>query len=475
MYDPRSNDGIETAQLIKSGKLSALEVMEATISRIDALDPELNCIPIKNFEMALEQAKAFKPSDHTFPLAGTPWLRKDMSLMKKGTITTNSLRPLANFVAPHDSLIVSKLSEAGLMYLGKSAVPENGFCISCESPLRGPMRNAWDSDHIGGGSSGGAGVSVGARILHFAHASDGAGSIRIPASFNGVFGMKFTRGGMSYAPDYADIWYGNAVEGCVSISVRDSAAYYDIIAGNSEGELYNFTKPELPYLDSLRSQPRPLKIGVWTEPDTVALDAECRAGIDKAIKLLESLGHHVEPFQYSNSSKELIDTFIDVAGVCAGAGKAGIDMLLGQATDAGDYTQVNWELAEKGRLTSGVQHYMDVEKMHILGRTIAVESSRYDVILSPTMPTPPAKLGTYNMEQSLENYLKLFDNQLTFTLPYSVSGQPAMSVPLHWTESGLPVGIQFAANMNNETLLFQLAAQLEEAAPWKNIIPQIAK
>ncbi|MEX0300514.1 MAG: amidase [Kordiimonas sp.] len=476
MQDIAAYDGVGLGELIAKKEISALELVEATIERIEKLNPHLNCISVKNYDVARDLAKNYDPSNQKSPLSGVPWFMKNLILGYEGTETSNSLRPMAGLMAPHDSSLIDRARKAGLILAAKTAVPENGFCISSEAPLYGPTRNCWNQDYIGGGSSGGAGVSVGARLLPFAHASDGAGSTRIPASFNGVFGLKASRGATSYAPDYADIWYGGAVEGCISVSVRDNAAYHDIITGNNVGETYEFCKPETSYLSETNKQPGALKIGFCTtNPSGAPLDPECELAVTNTAKLLENLGHNVEEIAFSHSGKSLMDTFDNLAAVCAGAGMHALSNALGRPVEKAEFTRVNWELAEKGKTISGIDHCAHVEQFRMLGRSIALQCSEYDVVLSPTLPKPPLKLGSYDMERPLDEYVPLLMEQIIYTLAYSCSGQPAMSVPLHWTKDGLPVGLQFAAGYGQEGLLYRLAAQLEKAQPWAQKIPDIAK
>lgn len=459
-------DALGLAELVRNKEVTPLELVECVIERIEAVQDSVHPVNIPCYDLARELASGDLPDG---PFRGVPWLLKDLMLQYEGVVTTNSLPVLAGAVADHDSEIVARAKRAGFVLVAKTNVPENGFCISTEPRMHGVTRNPWNLEHVAGGSSGGAASAVSSRVVPMAHASDGGGSIRIPASFNGLVGLKASRGRVTYAPDYADFWVGGATEGCVSLTVRDTAAYFDAVMGSVPGDPYEMPALERPLLDEVGKTPGKLKIAICTTLKGARDTAPaCSQAVEETAALLSDLGHIVEEHDFQFDGAAIQRTFVDVASAEAATGMQMIEMITGKANAPDDFSVVNWQLAERGRARTAVDHVIAVETWRQLGRQVAAECRPYDVVVMPTMPIEPPKLGHYDMYgMALDAYLDRIAPEIGLALPFNCSGQPSISLPLHWSDSGLPVGVQFIGNLGGEPTLIRLAAQLEEARPWR--------
>lgn len=460
-----SFDGVGLAQLVKRGEVSALELVDETIRRIEALGDTVSPVSIPYFELARTEAQKPLPDG---PLSGTPWLLKDLILLLEGTVTSNSMAFLEGAVADHDSVIVQRAKAGGLILVAKTKVPEYGFCISTEPKMFGPVRNPWDLGRVAGGSSGGSAAAVAARVVPYAHASDGGGSIRIPASWCGLVGLKVSRGHCSYAPDYADFWIGGAVEGCVSRSVRDTAAYADITLGPTIGDPYELQVSDVPFLKAIESPPSSLKIGYTTSTRGMFdLDPECEKAVQSVAKLCEDLGHTVEEARLEIDDAAMNRCFSVLSGAEAAAAVGVMEAMLGRALTADDFSRVNWQRIESGRSILATDLVVAVETLRQIGRHVASQCAAYDMLLTPTMPCAAPPLGTFDMYgMDADPYQELVFRYVCFTIPFNISGQPAITLPVHWSQDGLPVGVQFVARRGSDALLLRLAAQIEQAHPW---------
>ncbi|MEQ9643250.1 MAG: amidase family protein [Alphaproteobacteria bacterium] len=465
MGDYDKLDAIGMAEQVKAGKVTPLELVEEAIGRLEAVRETVSPVSNAYYDLARAQAKTPPPDG---PLAGVPWLLKDLLLFYEGTETTNSMSFLAGVPADHDSEFIRRVKAGGLILVAKTKAPEYGYCISTEPKMFGPVRNPWNLERVAGGSSGGSAAAVAARVVPMAHASDGGGSIRIPACWNGLVGFKVSRGYSTYAPDYADFWIGAAVEGCVSLSVRDSAAYADLTAGPSIGDPYELPIEGQPWLQAIEKAQKQLRIGYTADNGgQIDVDPACRDGLAEAMKLCEAAGHVVEEMRYDYDREALGKGFALLSAGEAAAAVAAIEPLLGRAIGPDDFTRVNWQRIEAGRKVAATDFIIAVEQLRQIGRAIAQQSAAYDVVATPTMPTPAPPLGTFDMEaMDADPYNELLLRHVCFTLPYNISGQPAITVPLHWSNDGLPVGIQFAGRRGDDLKLLQLARQLEQAQPW---------
>lgn len=466
-------DALGLADLVRRRKTSPLELLEATLARIATVNPRINAIPLLHEAEARKQIAAGIAQDG--PFAGVPFLLKDLWTGLAGTVTTNGSHFFADMRYDEDTEIVRRYKRAGLVIIGKTASPELGLSPTTESSLHGPTRNPWNPERIAGGSSGGAAAAVAARIMPMAHASDGGGSIRTPASCCGLFGMKPTRARTPLGPGKFEGWSGLSTAHAVTISVRDSAALLDATAGPELGTPY-IAPPHGAFLAAVRSRPKPLRIALMRKPHNGGeVDPECVLAADRAAKLCEDLGHTI--IEQAPA--------IDVAAWNAAFGTAvavGIrqsledrSRLLGRECRQADVEPVTWMIAQSARAIDGVALARARETFATVGRVMAEFLQTFDAILSPTQASPPVEIGRLDLSpQSFETFARDVTRFGPFTSLANVTGQPAMSVPLHWSTDGLPIGVMFSARYGEEELLFRLAAQLEEAAPWRHRRPAIS-
>lgn len=466
-------DAIGLATLIGSGQLTAAEVLEEAIGRAERLNPDINAITVPLYEHARGVARTGLPAG---PLSGVPFLLKDLGAQLTGTLTTGSGKLFADFVADHDSTIVARYRSAGLNTFGKSASPEMGLAPSTEPAMFGPCRNPWSLAHSSGGSSGGSAAAVAARILPLAHATDGGGSIRIPASACGLFGLKPTRARNPSGPDVGEGWGGQAVGHCVSISVRDSAALLDVSAGPDIGDPYWAPPQAGRFLDEVGRDPGKLRIALCTAPwNGEPVDADCRQAAEDAATLCQSLGHSVDiaspvfdfaPFR--EATRVLVAANV-LASLQARA------KTLGRTLEAADVEPLTWSMAELGGTYSAADYARSVTTIHAVGRIVARFFARFDILLTPTMCAPPWPLGVLSLStRDTDAYLTAINRSIGFTSLFNASGNPAASLPLHWTKDGLPVGVQIVAPFGDEATILRLAAQIEAARPWKDRRPPLA-
>jgi Asp-tRNA(Asn)/Glu-tRNA(Gln) amidotransferase A subunit family amidase len=463
-------DAMALSALIAKRAVTASEVVEEAIGRAERLNGALNAITIPLYDLARRVAKAPLPAG---PLSGAPFLLKDLGASYKGTRTSGSGKLFADFVAPHDATIVTRYHAAGLVTFGKSASPEMGLAPSTEPAMWGPCRNPWNLGHSSGGSSGGAAASVAARILPMAHATDGGGSIRIPASACGLFGLKPTRARNPSGPDVGEGWGGQSVGHCVSISVRDSAALLDASHGPDVGDPYFAPAPAGRFLDEVGRDPGKLRVALCVDAwNGEPVDPECRKGTEDAAKLCESLGHSVtiarpefDVAQFREATRILVAA--NVYASLAARAKA-----LGKTLEKTDAEPLTWSLAELGIKYTAADYAAAITTIHRVGRVVARFFQQHDILLTPTMCSPPWPLGVLSLStKDTDAYLVAVNRSIAFTSLFNAAGNPAMSVPLHWSASGLPIGIQFVAPFGDEARLFRLAAQLEQAKPWKDKRP----
>ena len=465
-------DALGLADLVKRKEVKPIELVEAAIERIERVNPELNCVMFKNYDAARAAAGEALPDG---PFTGVPLLLKDLLTAYQGLPLTGGCRYLKDFVAPVDSVVAERIADGGFIRLAKTVTPEMGYCVASEPPLYPPARNPWNTDHTPGGSSGGSGAAVAARILPLATANDGGGSTRIPASNNGLVGLKQSRGRTTTAPFYGNMWYGCVVEGCVSLSVRDQAAYHDLTQYSVPGDPNALARPETPFLEEVAQDPGRLRIGLITEAaNGRPVHPECAAAANNAARLCESMGHEIEETAYSLDFDALGAVFSRIACAATAAGIHSLEPVMGRPPADGELGNVIREMVERGERLSAPAMAQDIEAMHMAGWAIAGDCAPYDMVITPTMPNPPHKVGYYDMSLPFETYNNdLLLPEVVFTLPHNVSGLPAMSLPLHWSADGLPCGVQFIASHANDALLFRLAARLEEAQPWFDRRPPI--
>lgn len=465
-------DALDLAGLVATRQVRPVEVLEEAIGRAERLNPRINAITIPLYDRARKAAEDGLPAG---PFTGVPFLLKDLGALLTGTRTSGSGKMWADFVADHDSTIVARYRAAGLNTFGKSASPEMGLAPSTEPAMFGPCRNPWDLGHSSGGSSGGAAAAVAARILPMAHATDGGGSIRIPASACGLFGLKPTRARNPSGPDVGEGWGGQSIGHCVSISVRDSAALLDATHGPDLGDPY-FAPPSAgKFLDEVGRAPGKLRIALNVRPwNGMPVDAECRQAAEAAAKLCADLGHTVEEArpEFDYESFAFATRCLIAANVLATLQTRA--RAIGKTLEPADVEPMTWAMAELAFKFNAADYARAVTIIHAAGRTVARFMTAYDVMLTPTMAAPPQPLGVMSMSTTdADAYLYAVMRSIAFTNLFNAAGNPAASVPLHWTKTGLPVGVQFVGRFGDEATLLRLSAQLEQAQPWRDRRPPL--
>jgi amidase len=460
-----SYDGLGLAGLVRSGDASAAELLDAAIARVEARNPELNAVVSRLYDQAQAAIAAGLPDA---PFTGVPYLLKDLGAHYTGAVTSYGSSLFKDFVPDHDSEITIRLKRAGLVIFGKTNTPEMGLAPSTEPRLFGPTRNPWNVAYTAGGSSGGAAAAVAAGMTPMAHASDGGGSIRIPASCCGVFGLKPTRARNPMGPDLGEGWGSASTAHAVTRTVRDSAALLDATSGPDIGDPYWAPPPARPFLDEVGRDPGRLRIAITTTPwNRQAVDAECAEATRAAGRLCERLGHHVEEASPDIDAKALSSASFIV--VCANI-RAALEAratALGREPVAADVERLTWARATDGYRARASDYARSIGVMHRAGRQVARFFTRYDVLLTPTMCQPPRPLGVLDlMTEDEEAYTQAVLACIAFTSLFNSAGNPAMSVPLGWSRSGLPLGVQFVAPFGDEATLLRLGAQLEGEQPW---------
>ena len=463
-------DATAQADLVRSGDVTATELVAGAIDRIERLNPTLNAVIHPLFERARDQAAAAPAAG---PFAGVPFLLKDFAAELAGTPFHEGSDLAGDYVSTTTQLIVERIEAAGFVICGKTNTPEFAILPTTEPRRFGATRNPWDTTRTPGGSSGGSAAAVAAGMVAAAHANDGGGSIRIPASCCGLVGLKPTRGRVSMAPQYGDVMSGMVSEHVVTRSVRDTAALLDILSAPVPGEPYVAPAPRgSSFLAATGAAPGTLRIGIVTDaPTGVPVHPDCVAAAEAAAALCESLGHHVEPATMDGAA-DVVPHFINVWA----AGNAWImadwEERLGRRATESDVEPLTWALVQMGRNLSSPQYLKALQELQRGSRLMAAQMTDVDVLLTPTLAEPPPELGTFDSppESPLDGLFRSA-SFVPFTPPFNISGQPAVSLPLHWSASGLPIGVQLAGRYGDEETLLSLAAQLEQAQPWSHRRP----
>ncbi len=467
-------DALGLARLVRRGEITPGELLEWSIERAEALNPSLNAIVVEDFDRARRRVGRGELGDG--PLRGVPFLLKDLGVALEGTVTTNGSRFFADAVARRTSTLVERYQSAGLVIYGKTASPEFGSSSSTESLLFGATQNPWVPDYSPGGSSGGSAVAVAVGIVPAAHASDGGGSIRIPASCCGVFGLKPSRGRTPQGPGLFDRAAGLSIDHVVSRTVRDSAALLDVSQGPALGDPY-VTPPRVrPYLEEVGRDPGRLRIGLQRRAALpVETHPDCLRAVEETALLCEQLGHRVEEIDPPPLPEEgLWGVFGILRGTAIAIRVAARERELGRAATPDDLEPGNWRDHRAVLEVDAIGYERARQEVYALARDVVAHQADFDVVLSPTLASPPPRLGVLDPSNPGEAFAQAAMSMAGFTIAYNVSGQPAMSVPLHTNEAGLPIGSMFVAGPAREDRLFRLAAQLEEARPWRDRWPTIA-
>ncbi|HQV57982.1 MAG TPA: amidase family protein [Ilumatobacteraceae bacterium] len=468
-------DATDQAALVRSGQVSATELAEAAIERIDQLNASIQAVNIRWDDEG--RRRAAEPVAEDAPFGGVPFLLKDLWAHYAGQTLSNGNRALATAALPsaENTVLVERFNAAGLVTLGRTTSPEFGSVPTTE-PLAWPAtRNPWDLQRTAGGSSGGAAAAVAAGMVPIAHASDGGGSIRIPASCCGLVGLKPSQGRITLAPLRDETALG--VELCVSRSVRDTARLLDAVHGPGVGDTVIAAAPKRPYRDELSADPGRLRIGLLDfEPRGGEVHTDCVTAVRDAATLLESLGHHVEPgFPAVLADAETGRSFGAMWSANMGLSIRRIEQQLGRALGDDDVEPMNRAQAAMAASFSSIDFAEALAAAARFRRAVqGWWSDGWDLLLTPTLAEPPLRLGQI-ANDAANPYAPLLRSGafVPFTPPFNMSGQPAISLPLYWSPKGLPIGVQLVAAYGREDLLIRVAAQLEVARPWADRRPPV--
>lgn len=466
------HDGLSLGALVREKKVSALELVDEAIARAERINPRINAIIFKAFDAARDAAKKGVADG---PFSGVPTLLKDMRAGAVGMPTRSGSRMMPPIPSDHDATLVTRYRAAGLIPLGKTNVPEFGILPVSESKLYGPARNPWSLEHTPGGSSGGSAAATAAGIVPLAHATDGGGSIRIPASCCGLVGLKVSRGRITQGPDNADSTAGLSVDNCVTRSVRDCAAMLDLSSTLDFSDPYFAPPQQGSYLDGIKSAPKKLKIAVSTTNFRGApFHPDVAEAIQKAVTLCEQLGHTVEEAKPAVNSEEMTQAFMTLWATASAFGIEMLTRLTGQKPSLDNLEGLTLGLYERGKAIPAVQQIGAQQMMYRVARLMGKFHEQYDLWLTPTLAQPPLKIGTIDIdEQDVEKAFAPIIDYVPFTATQNATGQPAINLPLHWNSQNLPIGVQFVARNGDEMTLLKLAAQMEQAQPWFDKYPQL--
>jgi len=486
-------DGLGLAELVRKKEVKPSELVEEAISRIERLNPQLNAVIYKMYELAREAADRDIPDG---PFKGVPFLMKDLLMAYAGVPLTSSSRFLKDFIPDHDSELVKRFKAAGIIIVGKTNTPEFGLVPVTEPELFGPTNNPWGLARTPGGSSGGSAAAVAAHMVPLAHASDGGGSIRMPASCCGVYGLKPTRGRNPIGPDLSEAWRGLHCDHVLTRSVRDSAAMLDATAGPDIGAPYYAVPPTRPFLSEVGVDPGKLRIAFTSEPFLGGIvDKDCVKGLEATARLCQDLGHEVVEAAPQIDGKAFARAFLTIVCVETRATIEEGEVLLNRRASFKDFEPSTWALGLLGRQCRAPELSRSLNLVQLTARQIGEFFERYDVLLTPTLAMPPLVTGALQPKGSQLTAMKLLGRLnagglinrfsgidvlaqhvfefMPYTPLFNVTGQPAMSVPLYWNDEGLPIGMQFVGRYGDEATLFRLASQLEKARPWSERIPPI--
>lgn len=468
-----SLDALDLAELVRKKQIKPIELVEAAIERIERLNPTLNAVVTPMYEQARALALGNIPEG---PLTGVPFLLKDLGAPYAGVRMTMASGAMRDFVPDHDSELVARLKRAGLIILGKTNTPEFGILPTTEPRLFGPCHNPWEVTRTTGGSSGGSSAAVAARLVPMAHANDGGGSIRIPASCCALFGLKPTRARNPHGPDFGDIFSGLVIDHAVTRSVRDSAALLDATAGPDVGDPYWAPPPTRPFLQEVGADPGRLRIALTTTIDSeIKVHPDCISAVHDAAKVCSELGHEIEEVAPLLNRELVTQSFMVLWSAGCAWTIDGIGMVTGRKITAAHVEPLTWALYEMGRKQSASTYLLSLSFLQRVAREISRFFLKYDVWVTPTLSEPPVPLGTFDSppDNPLQG-LRRAEQFVPFTPICNATGQPAMSVPLYWNAEGLPVGVHFIGRFGDEATLFRLAAQLEAARPWAGRKPPVS-
>ncbi len=481
-----SLDATAQAELVRSGQMSARELVDAAIERIERVDGQLNSVIHRRFERARAEADALTAEDRAKPFVGVPFALKDLWSPSAGDPMHNGVKALqaAGYITPNDSWLVGRYRQAGLVIVGRTATSELGLVATTESDATGPTRNPWNTAYSPGGSSGGSAAAVAAGLVPIAHATDGGGSIRIPAAACGLVGLKVSQGRITMGPGRSE--NGLGVEHVVSRTVRDTAAMLDATYGPGVGDMITAPLPLRPYVHELSTPSTPLRIGFMTASPFGGADPVCVLAVTEAAQLLADLGHHVEA-NYPKAHDDLTTiarSFGLLWGMQAAQNLAIVGELLGREITADDVEAHTWNQATAAH-SLGPLDYADALAANSRWRRAmaawwmeqnnpyGIDGGGFDLLLTPTMSIPTPLLGDAKPDPARPETILKSTAMAIFTSFSNVTGQPAISIPLHQSLAGMPVGIQLVAAYGREDLLIRTAAELERSTPWADRRPGI--
>lgn len=488
------HDATALAMLVRSGQVTALELIEVAVGRLEEVNPAINAVV---YRMDAEARQGAAAIDRNALFAGVPFLAKDLLSGYAGHPTSGGSRVARDLVVEEDTELVRRVRATGVSILGKTNVPEFGLLPYTEPELWGPCRNPWSPDRTPGGSSGGSAAAVAAGIVPMAGGGDGAGSIRMPASCCGLFGLKPTRGRIPPGPRDAESWRGSVAEHVLTRSVRDSAGMLDATHGPEPGAPYRIAPPGGPFVDEVETDPAPLRVAWTTEPlvGSTTPDPDCVQAVAEAAGLLEELGHHLTEATPRVDGKAFARAFMVMVAGEVGAEFEDLARVLGRRPRRTELEPLTWALGLVSGAVSARELADSLRLLERCGKAVGRFFADYDVLLTPTVATPPPKIGALpptrfeHLQLRLVGALgsghlikagRLLDRiaasafeYTAWTPVFNISGQPAMSVPLNWNAAGLPVGVHFVARAGDEATLLRLAGQLERARPWFDRLPEM--
>ena len=472
MIDVTWLDATAQADLVRSGEVSPKDLVEAAITRIEAVNPQLDAVIRTRFDQAREQAAGTLPDG---PFRGVPILLKDLGCSMAGEPTAFGVGPLRDLPWPVTSYLADQFLAAGFIPLGRTNVPELGTTVTTEPLSFPPARNPWNTGRSTGGSSGGSAAAVASGMVAVAHANDGGGSIRIPASECGLVGLKPTRGRVSQGPLIGEAWAGGTIDGAVTRTVRDAAGVLDVISARMPGEPYYPPPLPRPLRQEVGADPGRLRIGVLDRPGAEVFldDTQCREAVAGAGRLLESLGHHVEesapPDMFDQDFAKHFNTII---AADTEATFQAFEAALGRQIADSEIEPRNAFYRQVGQVLPAVAYLHARTWLGMWTRRMAAWWTSHDLLVTPTLGAPPPELGWFTAAGAEQEGPRIA-SFIPYTAQFNMTGQPAVSLPLHWTPGGLPVGVQLVAAYGREDLLIQVASQLEQANPWEGRHPQL--
>jgi len=458
-------DATAQADLVRRGEVSPKELAEAAIARIEAVNPRLDAVIRTRFDAARQEADGDLPDG---PFRGVPVLFKDLGCTVAGEPTAFGLGLMHDVPRPVTSYLAEQFRAAGFVALGRTNVPELGTTVTTEPRSFRPARNPWDTGRSAGGSSGGSAAAVASGLVPVAHASDGGGSIRIPASECGLVGLKPTRARVSHGPLAGETWAGAVADGAITRTVRDAAAVLDVISGPVAGEPYYAPPLPRPLAHEVGADPGRLRIGVLDRPgaEWYLDDPRCRTAVARAARLLEALGHHVEESAPAAMfEREFVRHFAVLIAADTEATLQDFEMLLGRPIGADEIEPRNAAYRQAGRALGAAAYLQSRTWLATWARRMADWWTGHDLLLTPTLGAPPPELGWFTAAGPEQEGRRIV-TFIPYTSQFNMTGQPAITLPLHWTPEDLPVGVQLIAAYGREDILIRVASQLEQAAPW---------